>query len=164
MEITVETAVIKNAGKRQLSRVKSSTRMRYEAEVGFLKKQNGDLEEIRARLGLSRRKICQLLMVDPSAWTRWTSHPREAPPHIYRALDWYLAIMEKDPEYRRLANRFAQWLNQEKDYAGRLGRLEALLTENSVEDPPVGRWRNLVAALIAFFGGMILVFFILRFR
>lgn len=118
-------------------RVKSAIRMRYEAEVSFLRKQNGELEQIRERLGLSRRKICQLLLVDPSAWTRWTAPGSEAPPHIYRALDWYLSIMEKDPEYRRLATRFAQWLSQEKDYEGRLASLERLLSTQKLS---VKRW------------------------
>jgi hypothetical protein len=118
-------------------KVKSSTRMRYEAEVLFLKRQNGDLDEIRQKLGLSRRKICQLLLVDPSAWTRWTQPGGEAPPHIYRALDWYISILEKDPEYRRLANRFGQWLNQEKDVEGRLANLEAAIQTKSP-----GFWRD----------------------
>lgn len=82
----------------------SSQKMRYNAQVDVLKKQIGDLEEIRAKLGLSQRKICQLLMVDPSAWTRWTKYSRlsnkkkaGAPPHIYRALQWYLALQTKIP-------------------------------------------------------------------
>ncbi len=88
------------------SRVKSSLRMKYEAEVQAVKKQNGDLEAIRRQLGLSKRKMAQLLLVDPSAWTRWTSEEGEAPPHIYRALHWYLLLQEKHPEYRS-----SLWLN-----------------------------------------------------
>lgn len=80
-----------------LSRAKSSQRMNYDAHVGAIKRQIGNLEEIRNRLALSQRKICQLLMVDPSAWTRWTRSESEAPPHIYRALQWYLALNEKIP-------------------------------------------------------------------
>src|ERR1700722_3932517 len=136
-----------------VNRIKSAVRMRYEAEVQFLKQQNGDLEQIREKLGLSRRKICQLLLVDPSAWTRWTSVDGEAPPHIYRALDWYLSILEKDPEYRRLAQRFSQWLNHEKDHEGRLASLEALLENRRPQAP----WRDIVAPLLAFLGGILLV-------
>ena len=36
-------------------------------------------------------------MVDPSAWTRWTKNGEKAPPHIYRALQWYLIMNEKIP-------------------------------------------------------------------
>jgi len=36
-------------------------------------------------------------MVDPSAWTRWTKKYQDAPPHIYRALEWYLLLSEKHP-------------------------------------------------------------------
>lgn len=78
-------------------RSKSSNRIRYEAEASHIQKKLGDLEAIRQSLGLSQRKICQLLLVDPSAWTRWTKQGDSAPPHIYRALQWYLALQEKYP-------------------------------------------------------------------
>lgn len=77
-------------------RKRSANRLKYEAEIRVIRAKIGGLEEIRSRLGLSRRKICQLLLVDPSAWTRWTSPEGEAPPHIYRALEWYLMLTEKD--------------------------------------------------------------------
>ncbi len=77
--------------------VRSSLRLKYEAEVSSLKKRLGTLESMRMELGLSQRKICQLLLVDPSAWTRWTRVGADAPPHIYRMLQWYLAIQEKYP-------------------------------------------------------------------
>lgn len=76
---------------------KSSLRLKYEAEVMVLRRKIGGLEEIRARLGLSSRKMAQLLMVDPSAWTRWVQGGDSAPPHVWRALAWYLALEEKYP-------------------------------------------------------------------
>ena len=76
---------------------KSSLRLKYEAEVMVLRRKMGGLEEIRARLGLSSRKMAQLLMVDPSAWTRWVQGGDSAPPHVCRALAWYLALEEKFP-------------------------------------------------------------------
>lgn len=78
-------------------RSKTSLRMYYEAQVSVIKKQLGDLEKVRADLGLSQRKICQLLMVDPSAWTRWNRPDEGAPPHIWRALQWYMILQEKIP-------------------------------------------------------------------
>ncbi len=78
-------------------RAKSALRLKYEAEAEVLRKKIGDLESIRAQLGLSQRAICQLLWVDPSAWTRWAKRDEKAPPHIYRALQWYLALEEKYP-------------------------------------------------------------------
>lgn len=145
------------------SKSKTSTRMRYEAEVLFLKRQNGDLEQIREKLGLSRRKICQLLLVDPSAWTRWTQEGGEAPPHIYRALDWYISILEKDPEYRRLANRFGQWLNQEKDHEGRLRQLEDRLARTQVQPAKTLRqWLPLGLALLGVL--MIVIGFVFQLR
>jgi len=78
-------------------RAKSSVRMHYEAQVEVIKRQLGELEKIRENLGLSQRKICQLLMVDPSAWTRWTKKNENPPPHIYRALQWYMILQEKLP-------------------------------------------------------------------
>lgn len=79
------------------TRSKTSMRMHYEAQVSVIQKQVGNLEEIRENLGLSQRKMAQLLLVDPSSWTRWTKQGDQAPPHIWRALQWYLALREKIP-------------------------------------------------------------------
>ncbi|MBX3041509.1 MAG: hypothetical protein KF789_12450 [Bdellovibrionaceae bacterium] len=79
------------------SRVKSSLRLNYEAQVRVIQHQIGGLEQARQTLGLSQRKMAQLLLVDPSAWTRWTRPEGEAPPHIWRALQWYLTLREKIP-------------------------------------------------------------------
>jgi transcriptional regulator with XRE-family HTH domain len=78
-------------------RSKTSLRMHYEAQVSVIQGQVGALEDLRLNLGLSQRKMAQLLMVDPSSWTRWTKQGDEAPPHIWRALQWYLALKEKIP-------------------------------------------------------------------
>jgi transcriptional regulator with XRE-family HTH domain len=80
-------------------RSKTSNRIHYEAQVQVIKAQCGSLEEIRGKLGLTQRKMAQLLMVDPSAWTRWTKKGsiETAPPHIYRALQWYMTLLEKIP-------------------------------------------------------------------
>jgi hypothetical protein len=56
-------------------RSKTSLRMVYEAQVLVIKKQLGSLEKIRTHLGLSQRKMSQLLMVDPpSAVTQRSSY------------------------------------------------------------------------------------------
>lgn len=81
----------------QKERVLSSLRIKYEAQIEVIKKQIGDLETVRKTLNLSQRQICQLLLVDPSAWTRWTRPGENPPPHIYRALSWYMLIQEKIP-------------------------------------------------------------------
>lgn len=39
--------------------------------------------------------MCQLLLVDPSAWTRWMKDESRVPPHIYRSLEWFLALNQK---------------------------------------------------------------------
>ncbi|MNL13238.1 hypothetical protein D3C87_1341410 [compost metagenome] len=78
-------------------RSKTSLRINYEAQVSVIRRQTGSLESVRVELGLSQRKMAQLLMVDPSSWTRWTKQGDEAPPHIWRALQWYLALREKIP-------------------------------------------------------------------
>ncbi|MGE5085761.1 MAG: hypothetical protein ACM3MG_05625 [Bacillota bacterium] len=78
-------------------RSKTSLRMHYEAQVSVIRRQMGDLESVRLNLGLSQRKMSQLLMVDPSSWTRWTRQGDEAPPHIWRALQWFSALQEKIP-------------------------------------------------------------------
>lgn len=78
------------------ARTRSSRRFKYEAEVQVIKQQIGDLEAIRTKLGLSQRKMCELLLVDPSAWTRWLKTDA-VPPHVYRALSWYISHTEKSP-------------------------------------------------------------------
>ena len=77
-------------------RIKTSLRLTYEAQAQVIRNQIGDLEDVRLRLGLSARKLCQLLLVDPSAWTRWKAEGK-APPHVWRALQWYFIIQEKIP-------------------------------------------------------------------
>lgn len=62
-----------------------------------LQKRNR-LEEIRTQLGLNRKQMAELLGVDPSAWTRWTRSEQGAPEMVYRALDWYLQLINKNPE------------------------------------------------------------------
>lgn len=81
----------------QQLRARTPNRLKYEAQVTVIKRQIGDLEQIRQKLGLSRRKMCQLLLVDPSAWSRWSKEG--APPHVYRALEWYLLLMNKTPAH-----------------------------------------------------------------
>ncbi len=83
----------------QSPRSKTMDRISYEAEVDVIRRQIGDLEDIRFRLGLSARKMAQLLMVDPSAWTRWTKKITPPPPHVFRALQWYLTLQEKNPGF-----------------------------------------------------------------
>lgn len=56
------------------------------------------LEEIRARLALSRRQICLLLKVDASAWSRWSKSEAGAPLHIYQALNWYMQLVDAQPQ------------------------------------------------------------------
>ena len=84
---------------KKYGRSKTIARISYESEVEVIKRQIGDIEEIRFRLGLSARKMAQLLMVDPSAWTRWSKKITQPPPHIYRALQWYLTLQEKNPGF-----------------------------------------------------------------
>lgn len=97
----------KNGGFEPVERVKSSLRLQYEAQVKVIRSQIGDLEKVRENLGLSQRKIAQLLLVDPSAWTRWTRTGEEAPPHIWRSLQWYLSLQEKNPSISPAAFLFA---------------------------------------------------------
>lgn len=77
-------------------KTKTSLRMQYEAQSKVIEKQIGGLEGVRRQLQLSQRKMCQLLLVDPSAWTRWVKSG-QVPPHVLRALQWYLIIQEKIP-------------------------------------------------------------------
>lgn len=76
---------------------KSSLRIQYEAQVTVIKSQIGELEFIRAQLGLSQRKISQLLLINPSSWNRWIKDPDKIPSLVWRSLQWYLALNDKVP-------------------------------------------------------------------
>lgn len=107
------------------SRSKTSHRIHYEAQVEVIKKQVGDLESIRSQLGLSQRKMAQLLMVDPSAWTRWTRNRDQVPPHIFRALQWYMTLQEKIPGLTPQYFIGRDSSTQNRDFLQRLEGLEA---------------------------------------
>lgn len=117
------------------SKVRTSLRLQYEAQGVVIRGQLGGLTGIRRRLGLSQRKMCQLLLVDPSAWTRWMKDESKVPPHIWRSLQWYAALQEKipglSPEYflgrdlMQIEARFSQLKNSE------IANLEGRISEQS---------------------------------
>jgi hypothetical protein len=71
-------------------------RARYLLEKQQIQAEFGDLKQILETLGVSQRRACQLLLVDPSAWTRWNK--TEAPPHIYQALKWLIQLKKINPD------------------------------------------------------------------
>lgn len=77
----------------------------YLLEREQIKASLGGLNQIRLSLGLSQRKICKLLLVDPSAWTRWLK--TDAPPHIYQALRWLMEIKNTNPNSPLLEGRLS---------------------------------------------------------
>lgn len=83
-------------------RLKTALRLKYEAEVRAFKNRFLGIENVRKTLGFSQRKMCQLLMVDPSAWSRWLKDEAKVPPHIYRALEWMLLAQDKNPDLIRV--------------------------------------------------------------
>ncbi len=95
-----QTSLLPETLKSSLSlRAKTSLRLKYEAESQMILKKFGGLSGIQSKLGLSQRKICKLLMVDPSSWSRWVLNESKTPPHILRACEWYLALMDKYPGF-----------------------------------------------------------------
>lgn len=86
------------------SKAKSSLKMQYEAEATVIQKKLGNIDQIRGDLGLSKRQLAQLLLVDPSSMTKWQKED-SVPPYIYRSLQWYLALVDKHPEWHP-QNRF----------------------------------------------------------
>ncbi len=138
-------------------RPKSSLRIKYDAEVSSMIKTHGELEEIRRKLGLSKRKMAQLLMVDPSAWTRWTQKKGEAPPHIYRALEWFLLLQEKHPQYKA-----SLWLNavatpqlSPKEIHNLKAQLLDWLKEQTDLRQKKAKYRGLPKGLLYFIGGIV---------
>ncbi len=103
---------------------RTSLRIRYEAEAEVLRRHLISLEHVRLNLGLSRRKMAQKLLVDPSAWTRWTKDESKVPPHIWKLLHFtvnkegvvadlngvLLAPLEKDIKKLQTENRLLKRL------------------------------------------------------
>ena len=93
-----------------------------------------NLEQIRMKLGLSRRQICKLLKVDPSAWTRWMKSAQGAPAHVHQSMDWYMKLVEQAPEQHApqlLAQKFEATNKESEIQISRLKReVEALRREN----------------------------------
>lgn len=102
---------------------------KYQKQVEKIIDKHGDLEAIRARLDLSQRQMCQLLFVDPSAWSRWLKSGGP-PAHIYRSLEWYLALNDKFP-----ALDVDFWLNTRLKIPDNLP--EKLINTSSVEKSEV---------------------------
>jgi len=74
----------------------ATLREKYLQEKERILNEIGSLDQVLQTLGLSQRRACQLLLVDPSAWTRWSK--TGAPPHIYQALSWLLQLKKLNPE------------------------------------------------------------------
>lgn len=162
------------------TRVKSSLRLNYEAQVRVIQHQIGGLEQARQTLGLSQRKMAQLLLVDPSAWTRWTRPDGEAPPHVWRALQWYLTLREKipglTPQYfvnsdpKVISEKNRQEIRLEKEARERQwdelrrrilevenAQLEILLLKG--ETRKLRRWNWVLSLLSLALGGLLAVLF-----
>lgn len=136
------------------SGTKTATRMRYEAEIRVIRAQIGGLEDIRTKLGLSRRKMCQLLMVDPSAWTRWCRDEGKVPPHVFRALEWFMALNQKaytDPAISSyLRRRFDAGTSQNDESVRRLTEeCERLSHQVRMQSRVAGFMMAAIAALAA---------------
>ena len=82
---------------KEILRSKTSLKMHYDAQSVVIERQLEGLEGVRSKLGLSQRRMAQLLMVDPSAWTRWNRPGNRAPGIVWRALQWYMILNEKIP-------------------------------------------------------------------
>ena len=74
----------------------SAHRRRNMEIASKLKTELGNLDDIRGHLGLNKKEMAELLLVDPSAWSRWSKNESKVPLHVWRSLDWYLRL--KDTE------------------------------------------------------------------
>lgn len=110
-----------------------SLREAYLSEKNRIIESYGDLEDIRFKLGLNQRRLCKLLLVDPSAWTRWLRSG--APPHIYQALKWLLELKGVNPAVTlpgdadaRLDQVKAQMKSKVKDLEAQIQSLERVIS------------------------------------
>lgn len=132
------------------SRNKTSLRLKYEAVTRVFRARFGGLDEVRRRLGLSRRQICQILLVDPSAWTRWCRDEDRVPPHIYRALEWYLTLESKTELHPQISRVYLGSLNRDSGREDLLIEIESLKKQVS----RMQRLMRLSTALLALLLGL----------
>ncbi len=123
----------------------------------LIKSQIGDIEEVRRSLGLSKRKMCQLLLIDPSTWTRWSTGKTDPPPYIYRMLQWGLAVMDKYPETHPLVQY--EKFEQIKKLEDLSSRMESLERRKPMVQP--GRFRPL--SLYLCFASALLALLLIKF-
>lgn len=140
---------------------KSSLRMQYEAETKVFRDQHGGLENIREKLGFSRRKMCQLLLVDPSAWTRWMKDESKVPPHIYRSLEWFLALNQKALTQPDLAAIFSARFKVSSPDAGVSASFQREISSLKAELHRQRRVSSFLMAGMLMFG-LVLVFVLFR--
>tara|TARA_Y100000780_G_scaffold232398_1_gene263490 strand:- start:13437 stop:14189 length:753 start_codon:yes stop_codon:yes gene_type:complete len=76
---------------------KSSRKMQMDSKAKSIEKRIGHIESLRINLGMNKKELSDLLMVDPSAMNRWCKGESNAPGYIYQALEWYLMATEKHP-------------------------------------------------------------------
>lgn len=127
-------------------RNKTSLRLKYEAETRVFRSKFGGLEDVRRRLNLSRRQMCQLLLVDPSAWTRWARDEERVPPHIYRALEWYLTLESRSELHPQLSRLYLGSIKA-SDH-----RIEELIYEISDLKQQLRRSKRLFVAALGLLG------------
>lgn len=148
---------------------KSSLKMQYEAEASVIHKKVGSIDQIRGDLGLSKRQLAQLLLVDPSSLTRWQKED-DVPPYIYRSLQWYLALVEKHPEWHP-QNRFglSSQSNELLMLKNEVEHLKAISEENfknfesklKQQETSKPLW-NFLAFAFCFFAGIFITYIIMR--
>lgn len=148
---------------------KSSLKMQYEAEASVIEKKVGNIDQIRGDLGLSKRQLAQLLLVDPSSLTRW-ENDGVVPPYIYRSLQWYLALIEKHPEWHP-QNRFgfSSRSNELLLLKNEIERIKTVSNENfeSFEEKIKQQERRIKPAkmtslLFCFLAGIFITYIIMR--
>lgn len=97
MEIENQRHEALNFIEKKRLKILSPNRIKYESESLYIRTKLGGLENVQKTLGLSGRKICQLLLVDPSCWSRWQKDESKVPPSVWKTLEWYLILREKHP-------------------------------------------------------------------
>jgi len=67
-------------------------RQRYEKQADEIRSRYGSLEDMRLKLGLSKRQLAEYLLVDPATLTRWTTGASDSVPlHVYKTMSYLMA-------------------------------------------------------------------------
>lgn len=103
---------------------RDSLTVQYIKEKEKIIAEHGSLQEMRLKLGMSKSKIANMLLVKPSTWSRWEKNPEKAPPYIFQSVKWFLMLSTNSSDMRTSTIPEFLYENQLKVIGGELKKIK----------------------------------------